>query len=269
MNSLNDTESFCLDLQTPPKTSPSNESTIQEINGHYSKSNQKKTSIIRTRFAPQEDKEILRLVSLYGYKDWSKISSELSKSSNNFIQKTPRQCRDRYVNYLSPNIKKGEWTLEEDQCLVHNYVMSLFNLKSMKKLLPGRSEVAIKNRMKHLSKFGIGIIKSTIDKNLQTNEQSLVNSNLNSNLFLNKFNINFDQFYSNQVKSVVTDIFNNSPLVLTSIKDNHLIINNKNNNNASTDVNNEETNNIDISDFSQFESENESLDQLYWNDMYM
>ena len=89
------------------------------------------------------------------------------------------------------------------------------------------------------------------------------------NLFLNKFHINFDQFYSNQVKSVVTDIFNNSPLVLTSIKDNHLIINNKNSNNASTDVNNEETNNIDISDFSQFESENESLDQLYWNDMYM
>lgn len=257
-----------------------NESNVPQLNSPQNTKPypKKKKSIARMRFAPQEDQEILKLVSLYGDKDWNKISSELSKISNNFIQKTPRQCKDRYVNYLSPDIKKGEWTLEEDQCLVHNFVISLLNMKSLKLLLPGRSKVAIKNRIKHLSKFGIGMIKSTINKSMQqndTNETNFQNININNLLPDSKLNRNLffnvsDQFYSNQLKSVVTDIFSNSPLVLTAIKDNHLILNpEKNQNDQTKDHLAEDIYNNNLNEFSQFESENDSFDQLYWIDMHM
>lgn len=246
----------------------------------------KKKKIVRNRFTPQEDKEIIRLVSLYGDQNWDKISSELTRTFQKYIKKTPRQCKDRYFNYLSPNINKNEWTLEEDQCLMHNFMLYLPHFKSMKHLFPGRSEVSIKNRFRHLYKFGLNLIKTNINENIQKDKTNSQDGNLNKSLpnnnvnqYLYNYQLNNVPIYSNQVKSIVNSIFNNSPPVLTAVQNNHLILNNKNirieqinNNNEINDSNNNNTNNITNNNINigifQTESESESLDPLYWFDTF-
>lgn len=232
----------------------------------------KEKSIVRMRFTPQEDEEILRLVSIFGDRAWDKISSELSKISNNIIQKTPRQLRDRYVNYLNPNINKAEWTLEEDQCLIHNFMLSQPHFKSMRQFFPGRSEVAIKNRFKYLYKYGLGLLKSNINKdlqqkgNIQGNNMNdiLNNSNINTKQFIDKFNINFGSIYSKHVKSIVLDIFHNCPTVL--VQDNHLIFNKESSQKIQGDDSTEENENKN-EEF-QSESDIDPFDPIYWFDMF-
>ena len=73
--------------------------------------NKKKKRIHFTQF---EDDKIKELVDRYGTNNWPLVST--------FIHgHTPKQCRDRYFNYLMPAIFHGEWTKEEDEMLMKLY----------------------------------------------------------------------------------------------------------------------------------------------------
>lgn len=199
---------------------------LQPYNGQQndnSKSNKKKK--IRMRFSPEEDEILINLVSTYGDQDWNKISAELTKQSPINKQRTPRQCKDRYINYLSPEITNSEWTSEEDQLLIFNFLQTPSHWKSMKILFPGRSEVAIKNRFKYLYKEGLNVLKpmikekipspaKEIEPNKQVQNLTKVNSNLAispissaPNHFLKQINKNLGPVTTNRVKTMVRDLF--------------------------------------------------------------
>jgi hypothetical protein len=94
----------------------------------------------RTKLAPftvEEDAKVLELVRKG--KSWQEIASALTK-------RKARQVHERYINYLSPDLKTGAWTEEEDAQLVR-LVKELGPLWSkIAERLPGRSQSAIKNR---------------------------------------------------------------------------------------------------------------------------
>lgn len=60
--------------------------------------------------------------------------------------RTGKQCRERYFNHLQPNIKKGNWSDEEDQIIVNMQAKIGNQWSAMTKYLPGRTDNAIKNR---------------------------------------------------------------------------------------------------------------------------
>ncbi|XP_054853260.1 snRNA-activating protein complex subunit 4 [Eublepharis macularius] len=62
-------------------------------------------------WAPEEDALLLKAVAKYGERDWYKIRTEVP--GRNDIQ-----CRERYLNALHHNIKKGRWSEEEEKKLV-------------------------------------------------------------------------------------------------------------------------------------------------------
>ena len=68
----------------------------------------------RVPFSPEEDEKIRELAEKHGTRQWSLIASFLAG-------RTPKQCRDRYANYLVPGFVKGEWSNEEDQLLTKLY----------------------------------------------------------------------------------------------------------------------------------------------------
>ncbi|XP_075761685.1 snRNA-activating protein complex subunit 4 isoform X2 [Pelodiscus sinensis] len=59
----------------------------------------------------EEDEQLLAAVAKYGERDWYKIRAEVPGRSDT-------QCRDRYLNALHHDVKKGKWSLEEEEKLI-------------------------------------------------------------------------------------------------------------------------------------------------------
>ena len=47
--------------------------------------------------------------------NWGDIASQMKS------QRTAKQCRDRWQNYLRPGIKKGQWTRLEEKLIMEMY----------------------------------------------------------------------------------------------------------------------------------------------------
>lgn len=62
---------------------------------------------IRSRFTKEEDDRLKNIVESQKDRiDWNQISLLMDG-------RTPRQCRERYTNYLRPNLLNGAWTFEK------------------------------------------------------------------------------------------------------------------------------------------------------------
>ena len=94
----------------------------------------------RQLFTEEEDMRLKHIMETVEFEKWSQIAALLGGNKN------PRQCRDRWVNYLSPGVKKLEWTEEEDLILVQSYQNLGKKWSKITNFLPGRSENHIKNR---------------------------------------------------------------------------------------------------------------------------
>lgn len=114
---------------------------------------------VKKTWVLDEDKALLRLIELHGLSSWygRTLSSVFSSQRNNVMSRrsiiaasmdnrTGKQCRERYFNHLQPNIKKGNWTDDEDQTIVTMQAKIGNQWSAMTKYLPGRTDNAIKNR---------------------------------------------------------------------------------------------------------------------------
>ncbi|EAY22992.1 Myb-like DNA-binding domain containing protein [Trichomonas vaginalis G3] len=108
-----------------------------------------KIKLKRNVFTPEEDVHLQSLVQIYST-DWKTISSIMGTRS-------PRQCRERYLNYLAPGLANDKWTPQEDQLLIEK--QKLFGKKwiHIAKFFPHRSSANIKNRWSQLVSKGVAI----------------------------------------------------------------------------------------------------------------
>lgn len=93
----------------------------------------------RQKFTPDEDRILREHAEKFGPDSWQGVLPQLTN-------RTVRQCRERWKNYLSPSVSHSEWTPEEDK-LLEELVAEHGPLWS--KLAPffeNRTDVIIKNR---------------------------------------------------------------------------------------------------------------------------
>jgi hypothetical protein len=93
----------------------------------------------KNAWTAEEDAVLIRVVAEEGAGHWTKIAAHLPGRMG-------RQCRERWFNHLAPDVKKGQWTVEEDRLILAAVREHGTKWSQIQKALPGRSDNSIKNR---------------------------------------------------------------------------------------------------------------------------
>jgi hypothetical protein len=92
----------------------------------------------KQKFGPEENDIIRSAVDAHGPCKWRLVADRL-------VGRTARQCRERWVNYLSPDVTKAPWAADEEN-LLREKVAEFGPLWSrIARFFVGRTDVYLKN----------------------------------------------------------------------------------------------------------------------------
>jgi hypothetical protein len=94
---------------------------------------------MKAKFTPEEDARLREVVERCGTSDWSVVAREM-------FDRKPRQCRERWNNYVNPVIVNSAWTLAEDQLLETKFNELGARWKEIAQFFPTRSKNQVKYR---------------------------------------------------------------------------------------------------------------------------
>lgn len=71
-----------------------------------------KSSITKTQWQKKEDDELFSIISEKGTKQWQEIAEILNSKLG--VNRNGKQCRERWYNFLNPEINRDPFSNEED-----------------------------------------------------------------------------------------------------------------------------------------------------------
>ena len=150
----------------------------------------------RHKFSKEEDELLKKLVDKHGETNWMTIASHMKTRS-------PRQCRERYRNYLSSNLINGPWTFEEEQLLEEKVREFGQKWSKITPFFESRSDVNLKNHWTAL-----------INRQSREQQSILIKQKENEyvttkkkNIEISKPNINIEptNIINNEIENVIND----------------------------------------------------------------
>ncbi|KAL3653502.1 hypothetical protein CASFOL_003183 [Castilleja foliolosa] len=90
-------------------------------------------------WSPDEDQKLRNYILRYGHGCWSSVPT------NAGLQRNGKSCRLRWINYLRPGLKRGAFSLEEEETILTLHQMLGNKWSQIAQHLPGRTDNEIKN----------------------------------------------------------------------------------------------------------------------------
>jgi hypothetical protein len=93
----------------------------------------------KARWSAQEDNILQQTIDMHGPVNWNFIALSL-------VGRTGKQCRERWLTKLSPEVSSEAWTANEDATLIRLQSIHGNQWSKFRAELPHRSTTSIKNR---------------------------------------------------------------------------------------------------------------------------
>nr|WQQ41723.1 MYB35 protein [Camellia japonica] len=138
-----------------------------------------KVGLKKGPWTPEEDQKLLAYIEEHGHGSWRALPSKAG------LQRCGKSCRLRWTNYLRPDIKRGKFSLQEEQTIIQLHALLGNRWSAIATHLPKRTDNEIKNYWnthlkKRLAKMGIDPVthKPKNDALLSSDGQSKNAANL-------------------------------------------------------------------------------------------
>ena len=96
-------------------------------------------TLLKGSWTREEDEMIITFVRTYGCRSWTKLAKMLPG-------RIGKQCRERWMSHLNPDISRGPWTPAEDYQLLVLHEQFGNSWSKIAALMPTRADNMIKNR---------------------------------------------------------------------------------------------------------------------------
>ncbi|CAK9162936.1 unnamed protein product [Ilex paraguariensis] len=112
-----------------------------------------KVGLKKGPWTPEEDQKLLACIEEHGHGSWHALPAKAG------LQRCGKSCRLRWTNYLRPDIKRGKFSLQEEQTIIQLQALLGNRWSAIATHLPKRTDNEIKNYWnthlkKRLDKFG-------------------------------------------------------------------------------------------------------------------
>nr|URY18842.1 MYB protein [Zanthoxylum bungeanum]URY18843.1 MYB protein [Zanthoxylum bungeanum] len=115
-------------------------------------------------WTPEEDQILISYIKLHGHGNWRALPKEAG------LLRCGKSCRLRWINYLRPDIKRGNFTIDEEDTIIKLHEMLGNRWSAIAARLAGRTDNEIKN-----------VWHTHLKKRLKKQQEPVTNNTNNNN----------------------------------------------------------------------------------------
>ncbi|WVZ74106.1 hypothetical protein U9M48_022329 [Paspalum notatum var. saurae] len=98
-----------------------------------------KVGLNRGSWTPQEDMRLIAYIQKHGHSNWRALPKQAG------LLRCGKSCRLRWINYLRPDLKRGNFTDDEEETIIRLHGLLGNKWSKIAACLPGRTDNEIKN----------------------------------------------------------------------------------------------------------------------------